>query len=60
MSTTERERKAEVSNKRQDGDLFIVDNSDAAVAYVESNPVKTGLCRRIDDWPYGSARLRKL
>ena len=32
----------------------------AAVAYVESNPVKAGLCRRIDDWPYGSARLRKL
>ncbi|MGH9902946.1 MAG: REP-associated tyrosine transposase [Pyrinomonadaceae bacterium] len=32
----------------------------AAVAYVESNPVKAGLCRRVDDWPYSSARLRKL
>jgi REP element-mobilizing transposase RayT len=30
----------------------------AVVAYVESNPVKAGLCARAEDWPYGSARRR--
>ena len=30
----------------------------AARAYIEENPVKAGLCRRAEDWPFGSARLR--
>lgn len=25
------------------------------VAYIEANPVKAGLCNRIEDWPYSSA-----
>ena len=27
-----------------------------AVRYVEQNPVKAGLCRKAEDWPWGSAR----
>jgi len=27
----------------------------AAVAYIENNPVKAGLCRRPEDWPFSSA-----
>ena len=30
-----------------------------AIAYVEQNPVKAGLVARAEDWPFGSARLRK-
>jgi REP element-mobilizing transposase RayT len=29
-----------------------------AISYVESNPVRAGLCRRAVDWPFGSARHR--
>ena len=29
-----------------------------AVAYIEGNPVKAGLCRSSEDWPYSSAKLR--
>jgi REP element-mobilizing transposase RayT len=28
------------------------------VQYIENNPVKARLCKRPEDWPYGSARLR--
>jgi len=28
------------------------------VRYIESNPVKARLCKKPDDWPYGSARFR--
>ena len=30
----------------------------AAIAYVENNPVKAGLCRRPEDWPFSSAWFR--
>ena len=30
----------------------------AAVAYIEHNPVKAGLCAQREDWPFSSARLR--
>jgi len=30
----------------------------AAIAYIEENPVKAGLCVRPADWPYASARYR--
>ena len=29
-----------------------------AIEYIESNPVKAGLCAEAADWPFGSARLR--
>jgi len=29
------------------------------VKYIENNPVKAGLCRRTEDWPYGSAWFKK-
>jgi len=29
------------------------------VKYIEENPVKAGLCRKAEDWPFGSARRRK-
>jgi len=29
-----------------------------AVDYIENNPVKASLCRRPEDWPFSSARLR--
>lgn len=28
-----------------------------AVAYINENPVKAGLCERAENWPFGSARL---
>ena len=31
----------------------------AAIAYVENNPVKAGLCRRPEDWSFSSAWFRK-
>jgi REP element-mobilizing transposase RayT len=31
----------------------------AAVAYIENNPVKAGLAKSPDSWPWGSARYRK-
>ena len=31
----------------------------AAIAYVENNPVKAGLCRRPEDWPFSSAWFRQ-
>ena len=31
----------------------------AAIAYVENNPVKAGLCRRPEDWRFSSAWFRK-
>jgi REP element-mobilizing transposase RayT len=34
------------------------DHFAAALAYVENNPVKAGLCSRPEDWPHGSARRR--
>ncbi len=30
----------------------------AAIAYIESNPVKAGLCQRNEDWRFGSAYAR--
>ena len=32
---------------------------DKAVKYIENNPVKAGLCRVPEDWPYSSAWFRK-
>jgi REP element-mobilizing transposase RayT len=29
-----------------------------AIEYIEKNPVKAGLCRRPEDWPFSSARIR--
>ena len=29
-----------------------------AVDYIENNPVKAGLCRWPEDWPFSSARFR--
>ena len=29
-----------------------------AIAYIENNPVKAGLCKRPGDWPWSSARRR--
>jgi len=31
----------------------------AAIDYVENNPVKAGLCKRPEDWPFSSAWYRK-
>lgn len=41
-------------------DRFIRDGRHfaAAIAYVENNPVKAGLCIRPEDWLFGSARFR--
>jgi REP element-mobilizing transposase RayT len=30
-----------------------------AVDYIEYNPVNAGLCRSVEDWPFGSARLKR-
>jgi len=30
-----------------------------AIAYIENNPVKAGLCENPEDWPWSSARRRK-
>ena len=30
-----------------------------AIAYIENNPVKAGLCKNPEDWPWSSARRRK-
>ena len=29
------------------------------VRYIENNPVKAGLCRKPEDWPFSSARFRE-
>ena len=29
------------------------------VYYIENNPVKAGLCQRVEDWPWSSARFRR-
>jgi REP element-mobilizing transposase RayT len=34
------------------------DHFDAAVSYIDCNPVKAGLARSPADWAWGSARLR--
>ena len=41
-------------------DRFIRDEAHfaQAVEYIETNPVKAGLCSRPEDWAFGSARLR--
>jgi REP element-mobilizing transposase RayT len=31
----------------------------AAIVYVENNPVKAGLCKRPEDWPFSSAWFRE-
>ena len=31
----------------------------AAIVYIENNPVKAGLVRMPEDWPWSSARTRK-
>jgi REP element-mobilizing transposase RayT len=33
-----------------------IDHYDAAVAYIEANPVIAGLCAEPEDWPFSSAR----
>jgi REP element-mobilizing transposase RayT len=30
----------------------------AALRYIDENPVRAGLCRTSDEWPFGSARFR--
>jgi REP element-mobilizing transposase RayT len=32
---------------------------DNAIAYIENNPVKAGLCKKPEDWPFSSAWFRK-
>ena len=46
--------------QREYRDRFIRDGRhyEAALRYIEHNPVKARLCARPEDWPYGSARLR--
>ena len=46
--------------QREYHDRFIRDGRhlDAALRYMEQNPVKAGLCTRAEDWPWGSARRR--
>jgi len=31
----------------------------STIAYIENNPVKARLCAKPEDWPFGSARLRR-
>jgi REP element-mobilizing transposase RayT len=42
-------------------DRFIRDEThfDRALASIENNPVKAGLCATPSDWPFGSARLKR-
>ena len=35
-----------------------VEHFDAFIRYVEDNPVKAGLCRIPENWPWSSARFR--
>jgi putative DNA methylase len=46
--------------QREYRDRFIRDarHYEAALGYIERNPVKARLCARPEDWPCGSARLR--
>jgi len=46
--------------QREYRDRFIRDarHYEAALGYIEQNPVKAHLCAQPEDWPYGSARLR--
>jgi REP element-mobilizing transposase RayT len=41
-------------------DRFIRDERhfDTALRYIERNPVKAGLCKHPNQWPFGSARMR--
>jgi len=41
-------------------DRFMRDEEQArkAIRYIENNPVKTGLCRTPEEWPFSSARFR--
>jgi REP element-mobilizing transposase RayT len=32
----------------------------ATISYIESNPVKAGLCKSPEDWPYSSARFKNV
>jgi len=32
----------------------------STIAYIENNPVKARLCRSAEEWPYGSAYLKKV
>jgi len=42
-------------------DRYIRDSRHFAstIAYIENNPVKARLCAKPEDWPFGSARLRR-
>lgn len=41
-------------------DRFIRDDRhfSSVVTYIENNPVKAGLCKKPEDWPFGNARRR--
>lgn len=34
-----------------------LDHFRAEQAYIQENPVKAGICARVEDWPYSSAYL---
>jgi hypothetical protein len=40
--------------------VFDVDELERIIHYIENNPVVAGLAQSPEDWPYGSARDRKL
>lgn len=46
--------------EREYWDTFMRDEEQEkkSVRYIETNPVKTILCRTAEDWPFGSARFR--
>jgi REP element-mobilizing transposase RayT len=48
--------------QRESFDRYVRDakHFEAVVRYIENNPVKAGLCRISEDWPFGSARYRSL
>src|SRR5437867_6066800 len=47
--------------QKENFDRYVRDDRhyENAVAYIENNPVKAGLCQKPEDWPWGSARWRK-
>jgi REP element-mobilizing transposase RayT len=47
--------------QREYWDTFMRDERQELVAirYIENNPVKAGLCRTPEDWPFSSARFRE-
>jgi len=53
-------RRAALRWQREYWDTFMRDEAQAktAIRYIENNPVKAGMCRTLEDWPFSSARFR--